>query len=75
MSTRWQSVNTNVTSASAGEVVPKCTTIATPGSEGDWALKIATETIAGKPGSRSRCEEFASVILVKLEAGLSAQRI
>jgi transposase len=33
------------------------------------------KVIPGEPASRSRCEPFRSLILVKLEQGLSAQRI
>jgi transposase len=61
----------------------KCTTQVTPGSN-DADSKCTTQVTAGsaaasdagKPrGERSACADFADVILKKMEAGLSAQRI
>ena len=46
----------------------------TPGSGGQEVSKPANPT-AGNSGPQSRCEPFREVIIEKLEAGLSAQRI
>jgi transposase len=58
----------------------------TPGKSADWgpnsavsaseeASKPATQVTPGSSGAKSKCTPFHEVILAKLEAGLSAQRI
>lgn len=63
------------TAGSAEEAGSKCATISTAGTESVGLLKVAAESITGKPGPKSLCLEFADTIEAKLEAGLSAQRI
>ena len=63
------------TTGSAEEAGSKCTTILTAGVESVGLLKVAAQSITGKPGPRSHCLEFADTIKAKLEAGLTAQRI
>ena len=66
---------TNVTPGSAVEEPSKYTTDVTSGSELDGPPKIATETLATESGGRSSCEGLKSVILSKVDVGLTAQRI
>src|ERR1700751_2738254 len=56
----------------AGKAKPA---ISTTGSAGDSESKPAILTAGKSTGRKSQCEPLAEVIMAKVEAGLSAQRI